>query len=73
MTVADLIQELKKYPENMPITIDGCIDFSETVGNTIRVSKQEYICFPFTQNDRFSYINLEIADKEYWNILKGAW
>lgn len=70
MTVFDLIRELKKYPEDMPITIDECMNFSETIGNTIKVSKQEYCGFPFTDKDRFDYVNLEIADKKYWDEMK---
>lgn len=68
MTVKQLIEELEKYPENMPVTINECMDFSESVGETIILSKKMYICFPYTDKDKFEYLNLEIADKEYWKI-----
>jgi hypothetical protein len=28
------------------------------------------MCFPYSDNDKFTYLNLEIADKEYW---KNIW
>lgn len=67
MKVKDLINELNKWPQDMPITINECMDFSESCGETISVTKKQYIGFPFTEKDKFDYINLEIKDKEYWN------
>ena len=67
MTIKQLIEKLKEYPEDMPITIDSCMDFSEAYGNTIAVKIKEYSCYPFTENDKFNYISLEIKDKEYWS------
>lgn len=66
MTVLGLINKLKEYPMDMPITLNECMDFSESVGDTIKVTKRRYIGFPFTEEDQFDYVNLEIADKEYW-------
>lgn len=66
MTVKQLIEKLKEYPEDMPVTINECMDFSESIGETIVVKENVYMCFPYSDNDRFNYLNLEIRDKEYW-------
>ena len=67
MTVKELIEELRAYPQDLPISINDCMDFSESIGDTIEVSRKQYIRFPFTDKDRFDYINLEVKDKEYWD------
>lgn len=66
MTNRELIEILKKFPLDMPITINECMDFTEMDNDTIKVSKRAYIDFPFTETDTFNYINLEIRDKAYW-------
>ena len=35
------------------------MDFSEAYENNIKVERKTYICFPFTENDKFEYINLK--------------
>ena len=66
MTVKQLIEKLKEYPEDMPVTINECMDFYESIEDTITLNKRVYMCFPYSDNDKFTYLNLEIADKEYW-------
>ena len=58
MTVKDLITELQKYDENLPICINDYMGFIEAFENTIKVEKKKYITFPFTDCDEFNYINL---------------
>lgn len=68
MTVKQLINKLKEYPEDMPVTISDCIDFTEIDNNnTITVGKYVYSAFPHTPNDTFEYVSLELQDNEYWN------
>lgn len=67
MTVKNLIEELEKWPKDMPVTINDCMEYTEVFYTTIELKKKQYIGFPFTENDKFEYINLEIKDKEYWN------
>ena len=39
MTVGELIEELKKYPEEMPVAVDGCINYPpEYEGNKIELT-----------------------------------
>lgn len=59
MTVKDLIDELKKYDENLPVCIDDYMGFVEADEKTIKVEHKKYICFPFTNCDEFNYINLK--------------
>lgn len=58
MTVEDLIKELRKYDENLPICIDDYIGFVEATEKTIKVEHKKYITFPFSDGDEFNYINL---------------
>lgn len=62
MTVKDLIIELQKYDENLPICIDDYMGFVEATEKTIKVEYKKYITFPFTNNDEFNYINLTNAE-----------
>lgn len=62
MTVKDLINELKKYDENLPICIDDYMGFVEADEKTIKVEHKKYICFPFTDCDEFNYINLKSTE-----------
>ena len=59
MTVKDLIQELNKYDENLPVCINDYMGFIEANEITIKVEHKKYICFPFSDTDEFSYINLK--------------
>lgn len=59
MTVKDLINELQKYDEDLPICIDDYMGFVEANEKTIEVEHKKYICFPFTETDEFNYINLK--------------
>ena len=66
MTVNQLIEKLKEYTEDMPVTINEFMDFYESIEDTITLNKRVYMCFPYSDYDKFTYLNLEIADKEYW-------
>lgn len=61
MTVKELIEELERYPLDMPVAINGDIS-PETVDNPywIRVIKHTWVHgnWPFNKTD-FEYINLE--------------
>lgn len=59
MTVKELINELKEFDENLPICIHDYMGFVEANEETITVEKKRYICFPFTENDTFVYVNLK--------------
>lgn len=65
MKVKDLIKELEKYDAELPICINDYMGFVEANENCIQVEKQQYICFPFTEGDKFEYINLK--SKEFDN------
>jgi len=68
MINAELIEELQKYPLDMPICINDCMDFvEEGQSDTILVKRGVYHCYPFTKNDVIEYLNLEMKNKEYWN------
>ena len=56
LTVKNLIEELNKYDENLPVCIN---DFIETLEYNIKVEKKKYITFPFTRGDEFDYVNLK--------------
>ena len=64
----ELIKLLKKFPYDMPVAINDCIDFT-TVNDkkAIGAQKKEFATYPFTDSDKFNYINLTISDKEYWD------
>ena len=66
MTVQELINKLKCFPPNLPVSIDGCMDFTEAEADTIKLVKRQYIGYPFTEDDKFDYISLELADNNYW-------
>ena len=68
MRNAELIEELQKYPLDMPICINDCMDFTEAgESDAIVVGRSIYHCFPFTKNDVIEYLNLEMKHKEYWD------
>ena len=68
MTVKQLIEKLSKYPDNTPVTIGDKMDFTEAANdNTIVLDIYVYSTFPYTENDTFKYISLEMGDEEYWN------
>ena len=58
MTVAELIKELKQFPQDMPICINENMDFVNSFMPTIKVEEEVYATFPFTEHDTFKYINL---------------
>ena len=33
--------------------------FVEAYEESIKIERKSYVCFPFTENDRFEYINLK--------------
>lgn len=65
MTVKDLIIELQKYDENLPICINDYMGFIEASETTIKVEKRKYITFPFTDTDEFDYVNLQNKEFDY--------
>lgn len=65
MTVGDLIEKLKAYDKKLPICINDYMGFVEAYEESIKVERKSYICFPFTDDDKFEYINLK--SKEFDN------
>lgn len=65
MTVKDLIKELEKYDKDLPVCIDDYMGFTEASEDCIKVEKRKYVCFPFTENDKFDYINLKGKKFDY--------
>lgn len=65
MIVKDLIDELKKMPQDWPICIDDYMGFIEVNEKTIEVEKKQYIIFPFTESDKFYYVNLKGQKFDY--------
>lgn len=59
MTVGELINKLKVYDPKLPICIDDYMGFVEAQEETIKVEHKSYVCFPFTDNDKFEYVNLK--------------
>ena len=59
MIVKDLIDELKKMPQDWPVCIDDYMGFVERMEKVIIVEKKQYITFPFTETDKFYYVNLK--------------
>jgi len=66
MYIKNLIKELEKYPQDMPVAINKCIDFTDMNEDNISINKCTFHCFPFTAADKFEYVNLEVKDEEYW-------
>ena len=58
MKVKDLIKILEQYNPELPICIDEYMGFVEANEETIKVESRAYVCFPFTDNDTFEYVNL---------------
>lgn len=63
MTVEQLIEELQKWPQDLPICIDDYMGFVEANEDCIQIEQKVYQCFPFTENDRFKYINLKSIEE----------
>lgn len=59
MTVKDLITKLQKYDPHMPVCINDYMGFVEAYEDSIEIEYKVYNCFPFTENDRFDYLNLK--------------
>lgn len=59
MTVAELIEELKKYPQDMPVACCGDIYYPPET-NIVSVSERLWVDsnYPWNRPD-FKYINLE--------------
>lgn len=61
MTVGELIKELEKYPEDMPVTVDMNIMYPPEAGyNKLEVSQRTWVDsnYPWNRPD-FEYINIE--------------
>ena len=65
MTVQDLIDKLRRYDPKLPICIDDYMGFVEAYEETIKVEQKNYISFPFTEDDKFQYINLNGEKFDY--------
>lgn len=63
MTVIDLIEKLSKYDPELPICIDDYMGFVEANEDCIEIEQKEYQCFPFTENDKFVYLNLKSIEE----------
>jgi len=59
MTVRDLIDKLEQFDEDLPVCINDYMGFVEMSEETIKVERKQYICFPFTETDKFYYVNLK--------------
>ena len=62
MTVGDLMEKLKAYDKKLPICINDYMGFVEAYEESIKVERKKYVCFPFTDDDKFEYINLKGID-----------
>ena len=61
MTVEQLINELKKWPLDMPVAVDDNIYYPpDSPHNKLEVSKRTWVVsnYPYTDPD-FDYINIE--------------
>lgn len=65
MTVGDLIEKLKAYDKKLPICINDYMGFVEAYEESIKIERKKYVCFPFTDDDIFEYVNLK--SKEFDN------
>ena len=59
MTIKELIQKLEEYSPELPVCINDYMGFVEVNEESIKVEKKNYICFPFTETDKFEYVNLK--------------
>lgn len=59
MTVGDLIEKLKLYDSKLPVCIDDYMGFTEAYEETVKVERKTYVCYPFTEYDKFEYVNLK--------------
>ena len=64
MKVKDLIRDLERYDPELPICINDYMGFVEANETTIKVEQKKFICFPFTECDEFTYVNLESTENE---------
>ena len=59
MTVKDLIDRLQQYDPKLPICINDYMGFVEAYEESIKIEYKKYRCYPFTEDDKFDYINLK--------------
>lgn len=64
MKVKDLIHDLERYDPELPICINDYMGFVESNETTIQIEQKKFICFPFTECDEFTYINLKSTENE---------
>ena len=64
MNVGELIERLEKYDKKLPIAVDDDIGFAEAYMENIIIERKKYLCFPFTKNDEFEYVNLRAVDSD---------
>ena len=57
MTVKDLIDRLQQYDPKLPICINDYMGFVEAYEESIKIEYKKYRCYPFTEDDKFDYIN----------------
>ena len=65
MIVKDLIDELKKMPQDWPVCIDDYMEFIEANEKVITVEKKKFITFPYTDSDQFYYVNIKSQKFDY--------
>ena len=65
MIVKDLIDELKKMPQDWPVCIDDHMGFVEANEKVITVEKKKLVTFPYTEADKFYYVNLKGQKFDY--------
>ena len=58
MTVGELIEELQKYDEKLPVAIDGNVYFHPQMQITVSVKTFVDSNYPWNRPD-FDYLNLE--------------
>ena len=65
MTVQNLIDKLSQYDPKLPVCIDDYMGFVEAHEETIEIECKSYVCFPYTDYDKFEYINLKGKKFDY--------
>lgn len=65
MTVKQLIEKLKYYDEDLPITFNDIMDFPiANDKNFLRIEERMYATYPFTKNDTFPYLTFILPEGE---------
>lgn len=51
-------------PQDLPVCINDYMGFVERMEKIIKIEKKQYITFPFTESDKFYYVNLRSTKNE---------